>query len=90
MNLAVFIPFSATIKAQESSELYQTHLDSLSLVSWPVLDQQPIFVNGDQTGTRRKSSWVLTDFGKLFVEYCIPPKGYRNLSLPTRASSSAT
>ena len=83
------IPFSS-LDYPESSELYQTHLDSLSLVSWPVLDQQPIFVNGDQTGTRRKSSWVLTDFGKLFVEYCIPPKGYRDLSLPTRASSSAT
>ena len=74
------IPFSS-LDYPESSELYQTHLDSLSLVSWPVLDQQPIFVNGDQTGTRRKSSWVLTNFGKLFVECCIPPKGYRNLSL---------
>lgn len=64
----------------DNSELYYKHLDSLSLVSWPVIHQEPIVVERKQTGERRRSHWILTDFGKLFVECCVPGAGYRNLN----------
>lgn len=60
----------------ENENLYYTHLESLSLVTWPVIEESPIGSNGIQTGTRRKSKWVLTDFGKLFVDACIPRDGF--------------
>jgi hypothetical protein len=56
--------------------LYCNHLESLSLVSWPIVKETPIYLNSIQTGTRRNSRWILTDFGKLFIEACIPENGF--------------
>ena len=57
----------------ESMGIYYSHLESLSLVTWPVTKQDPIVVNGVQIGIRCFSEIHLTDFGKLFVSACIPP-----------------
>ncbi|RBO11941.1 Abi-alpha family protein [Pantoea sp. 3_1284] len=63
----------AELVSPESLGIYYSHLQSLSLVSWPVLDQEPLFQDGRQIGIRRHSEIVLTDFGELFVTACIPP-----------------
>ncbi len=60
----------------DNLDLYYNHLDSLSLVNWPVYDEKPIRESNTQTGTRRRSRWVLTDFGKLFINACIPKEGF--------------
>lgn len=61
----------------DKMELYYSHLESLSLVSWPVYRQDPILnAEGIQTGLRRHSRIHLTEFGKLFVSACIPDKGF--------------
>jgi Abortive infection alpha len=60
----------------ENIELYYSHLDSLSLVEWPVYKQDPISVNGTQYGIRRNSKMCLTQFGKLFTKACLPEKGF--------------
>jgi len=58
--------------------MYYSHLESLSLVSWPVFKQDPI-LNGDrQVGIRRHSKMNLTEFGKFFVNACVPEGGFRN------------
>lgn len=62
----------------ENDNLYYNHLESLSLVSWPVIKETSIGSGANQTGTRRISKWVLTDFGKLFIEACIPEKGFES------------
>jgi len=60
-------------------DLYYSHLDSLSLVEWPVESQDPIFgTDGAQTGVRRHSTMRLTDFGRLFTDACIPTAGFRD------------
>jgi hypothetical protein len=57
-----------------------SHLDSLSLVEWPVGKQDAIRDDHKrQTGVRRYSTMRLTDFGKLFVSACIPDEGFRNV-----------
>lgn len=56
--------------------LYYNHLESLSLVQWPVIKETAILVGNTQTGTRRQSKWILTDFGKLFIDACIPEQGF--------------
>jgi hypothetical protein len=61
---------------KENTELYYSHLESLSLVNWPVYKQDPIIVLGRQTGIRRYSKIELTDFGKLFIRACIPDNGF--------------
>jgi hypothetical protein len=61
----------------EQIGLYYSHLESLSLVGWPVEKQEPIYgVDGVQTGIRRFSSMRLTEFGRLFVAACIPGAGF--------------
>lgn len=57
-------------------DLYYSHLESLSLVTWPVYKQDPIVLNGIQTGLRRFSKIELTVFGKMFIKACIPEKGF--------------
>jgi hypothetical protein len=58
-------------------ELYYSHLESLSLVQWPVTDQKPIKArNGVQVGVTRYSRMQLTDFGRLFVKACVPEEGF--------------
>ncbi len=56
----------------DNIDVYYFHLESLSLVTWPVFNQTPINISGIQTGVRRYSKMTLTDFGKLFVKACIP------------------
>jgi hypothetical protein len=52
--------------------LYFTHLESLNFLEWPVTKQEPIMVNGNQTGVRRHTTIHLTEWGRLFVAACIP------------------
>lgn len=63
----------------EAFQIYYAHMESLSLVSWPVVDQQPIYSEGQQTGIKRDSILMLTDFGQLFVAACIPEEGFTNI-----------
>jgi len=58
-------------------DLYYSHLESLSLVEWPVYRQDPIMIQARQTGIRRHSRMNLTAFGKLFVTACVPKDGFR-------------
>ena len=57
----------------DSINIYYAHLESLSLVAWPVDDQKPIMSGDVQTGVRSKSRITLTEFGKLFIEACKAP-----------------
>jgi hypothetical protein len=71
---------SSTIPESEllipsSMNVYYAHLQSLSLVQWPVTKQDPIMMGNTQTGIRRHSTIELTDFGRLFVSACLPPNG---------------
>ena len=59
----------------QNIDLYYSHLESLSLVIWPVYKQEPIAIGGRQTGIRRYSKLQPTEFGKLFVKACVPPDG---------------
>lgn len=56
--------------------LYYSHLESLSLVEWPVEKQDPILSAGVQVGIRRHSTMRLTEFGKQFVSVCVPQGGF--------------
>jgi hypothetical protein len=56
-------------------DMYYSHLESLSLVMWPVERQDPIVEGGQQIGVRRHSTMRLTEFGKLFVSVCVPESG---------------
>lgn len=58
--------------------MYYSHLESLSLVLWPVFKQDPIKDGDHQIGIRRHSKMNLTDFGKFFADACIPEGGFRN------------
>ncbi|MBK5961291.1 hypothetical protein CCR97_24240 [Rhodoplanes elegans] len=61
----------------EMIEVMYSHLDSLSLVAWPVEKQTPIFGSPNvQTGVRRESKMMLTEFGRIFVAACIPESGF--------------
>jgi hypothetical protein len=59
-------------------ELSYSHLESLNLATWPVDKQDPVYAaaGGPQTGLRRHSKMMLTEFGKLFVAACIPAEGF--------------
>lgn len=64
----------------ENIDLYYSHLESLNLVVWPVLSQDPVKDSeGKQIGIRRHSRMQLTDFGKLLVEASVPEEGFRRL-----------
>lgn len=56
--------------------MYYDHLESLSLISWPMDKQVPIIENGVQTGITRYSFLTTTEFGKLFTKACIPENGF--------------
>ena len=58
--------------------MYCSHLESLSLVLWPVVKQEPIKDGDRQIGIRRYSKIHLTEFGKFFVKACVPENGFRN------------
>jgi hypothetical protein len=53
-----------------SFQVYYSHLESLSLIVWPVTQQHPIYQLGRQTGITFHSRIELTDFGRLFIEAC--------------------
>jgi hypothetical protein len=59
-------------------ELSYSHLEGLNLAVWPVVKQDAVFavVGGPQTGIRRQSRMMLTEFGKLFVAACISAEGF--------------
>jgi hypothetical protein len=57
-------------------ELSYSHLESLGLAVWPVDKQDPVMAGSTQTGIRRYSKMMLTEFGKLFVAACIPAEGF--------------
>jgi len=62
----------------EQLHVYYSHLESLSLVTWPVYKQDPIKDAQElQTGIRRYSTMKLTEFGRLFVSACVPEDGFR-------------
>ena len=61
----------------QSVWIYYSHLESMSLVTWPVYKREPIKLNGTQTGIRGFSRMHLTDFGSLFTTACIPSTGLR-------------
>lgn len=63
---------------EKSNLPYYSHLESLNLVVWPVLSQDPVKDDaGNQLGIRRDSCMQLTEFGKLFTKACIPEGGIR-------------
>lgn len=64
---------------KDKFEMYYSHLSSLSLVEWPVFKQDPTREGDRQTGTRRYSKMILTEFGKFFVNACVPESGFRNI-----------
>ena len=62
------------------AEMYYSHLDSLSLVKWPVTKEDYLRDDKEvQTGIRRYSKMHLTEFGRFFVNACIPEGGFRNI-----------
>lgn len=62
----------------EHFEMYISHLESLNLLKWSLISEEPIWENDDiqnnrkQNGTYRKTKIYLTKFGDLFVKACIP------------------
>ncbi|WP_264566829.1 DUF4393 domain-containing protein [Flavobacterium sp. N3904] len=59
-------------------ELYYSHLESLNLIKWPIINQEPIRSedNSIQLGVKRFSKITVTSWGKLFIKACIPDKGF--------------
>jgi hypothetical protein len=57
-------------------DMYYSHLESLSLATWPIERQEPIMQGLEQIGVRRYSTMRLTDFGRLFVSACVPESGF--------------
>ncbi len=59
-------------------ELACSHLEALNLTRWPIENQEPTYAvkGGPQTGIRRHTRLILTDFGRLFVAACIPASGF--------------
>jgi hypothetical protein len=57
-------------------DMYYSHLESLSLLTWPIERQEPILEGRQQIGVRRYSTMRLTEFGQLFVSVCVPDGGF--------------
>ena len=69
---------SKSLYLPDQIDLYYSHLESLNLVVWPVLTQNPVKDDeGNQVGIRRYSRMQLTEFGKLFAKASIPKGGIR-------------
>jgi hypothetical protein len=60
----------------EHFNMYVSHLKSLDLVYWRKLNEDAIYENRKQTGISIKTQVKLTEFGSLFVEACVPEKGF--------------
>lgn len=68
---------TAELFQPEAISLYYGHLESLSLVTWPVHNQETIQNSeGVQTGVRRYSTLKLTEFGRHFATASIPAGGF--------------
>lgn len=62
-----------TLQFPGNVSFYMAHLRRLGLASlYETRPQQPIFVDGHQTGTRTFSEYRLSDVGRRFIEACIP------------------
>lgn len=61
-----------SLRNQAQFELYAQHLIALGMASWPVTKSVPITEGQLQTGSREESTFMLTEFGRLFVEACVP------------------
>lgn len=70
---------TADLQYPGQMDTYYSHLESLSLVTWPVERQEPILRNGlEQIGVRRYSTMRLTEFGRMFVSVCVPEEGFES------------
>ena len=55
----------------DSFEIYNSHLTSLSLVSWKLINREAVRdKSGKQTGTREAHELRLSEFGRLFMDAC--------------------
>ncbi len=55
--------------------MYMNHLNSLTIAgTWKYQQDEPIWLNGRQTGGITKSERKLSDFGQLFGSACVPDK----------------
>jgi hypothetical protein len=62
---------------KEHFDMYIRHLESLNLVFWKKVNEEPIKdQQNTQIGTDIQTVIELTDFGYLFVKACIPEKGF--------------
>jgi hypothetical protein len=73
------IPFDKLLYKNNIS-MYCYHLESLSLVSLPFIKQDPIKDGNLQIGLRRYGNVQLTEFGRYFVNACVPEKGFRSIN----------
>lgn len=71
----------SNLKFVEHFDMYISHLESLNLLKWIKVNEEPIFEHNEnenvkkQSGTFIKTKIYLTKFGELFVKACIPQKG---------------
>lgn len=58
----------------EHFEMYISHLQSLNLINWPIINEEAVMDEDKllQVGIYTKTIIHLTKFGKLFVKACIP------------------
>jgi len=71
---------SVELYLSDKVDLSFAHLQSLGLVEWPVMRQDPVMANGRQTGLTRFSTMQLTDLGKLFVKAAVPQSGFERFA----------
>jgi hypothetical protein len=64
-----------------SFEIYYSHLESLNLITWPIIKQDGIWneTRTIQIGVKRSSKITTTEWGKLFIKACIPEHGFSSL-----------
>lgn len=63
----------------QNFHIYRLRLESLTLITWPVIDQKPVHTEGVQTGLNKTSELQTTAFGDLFIKACIPESFNINL-----------
>lgn len=68
------VPFEE-LHNPKSFDIYYSHLESLSLTTWPVTKQEPIYEQAQQTGINESSKLMLTAFGELFIDACTEKSG---------------
>jgi hypothetical protein len=61
-------------------QFYYGHLESLSLVTWPVTSQNPVMQGSIQLGVTRQSKIQPTEFGRAFMGACIPESGFERFA----------